>query len=65
MAFLSASTYGIAIWKFHYSDYYELRYLAEEGFGWLLADDEGKVKAASISPFVSFLYLKGSYKIWL
>lgn len=57
-AFLAASTYGIAIWKLHYSDYHDLTYLAEEGFGWLMADAEGKVKAASISPFVSSLDFK-------
>ena len=47
--------YGVFIWKFHYLDNQHLTYLAEEAFPWLMADDEGKVKAASVCPAVSFL----------
>ena len=54
VAFLSASTYGIILWKFHYIDNGHLVYPAEEAFPWLLADSEGKVQAASACPAVSF-----------
>ena len=55
VAFLSASTFGMAIWKFHYLDNRHLTYMAEQGFPWLMADNEGKVKAASVCPTVRFL----------
>src|SRR5690606_30839962 len=55
-AFLSASTFGIIVWKFHYLDNKDLTYLAEKSFPWLMADDEGKVKAASACPGVSFVF---------
>ena len=54
MAFLSASTFGIIQWKFHYLHNKNMTYLAENNFGWLMADDEGKVKAASVCFAVSF-----------
>ena len=54
MAFLSASTFGMIQWKFHYLDNKNMTYLAENNFGWLMADDEGKVKAASVTFVVSF-----------
>ena len=49
----SASAVGAIVWKFHYINNHNLLYLAENGFSWLMADDEGKVKAASICPAVS------------
>ena len=54
IAFLSASSYGIYAWKFHYLDNHHLAYLAEESLGWLIADNEGEVKAISFCPAVSF-----------
>ena len=54
VALLSASTYGFVVWKYHYMDYGHLAYTGEKGLAWLLADDEGKVKAASFCPAVSF-----------
>ena len=56
IAFLSASSYGIYVWKFQYMDNGQMTYLAEEPLAWLIADDEGKVKAASFCYAVS---LKG------
>ena len=53
VAICNASSFGIIIWKFHYIDNAQWTYLAEEGIGWLMADDEGKVKAASACPGVS------------
>lgn len=55
IAICSASSFGIIIWKFHYLDNAQWTYLAEEGIGWLMVDDEGKVKAASACPGVSFV----------
>ena len=55
MAFLSASTYGIIAWKFHYLENRHLAYHAEESFAWLMADDNGKVNAASVCPGVSLV----------
>ena len=52
VAFLSASTLGIIIWKLQYIDNGHLTYLAE-GFSWLLGDDEGKVNAVASCPGVS------------
>jgi len=54
IVFMSASTFGIIVWKFHFLDNRNLTYLAEEPLAWLLADDEGKVKAASVCFAVSF-----------
>ena len=54
VAALSASTFGFVVWKFHYLDHHHLAYMAEEGFAWLMADGNGKVKAASVCPTVSF-----------
>ena len=54
-AFFSASIYGVIIWKFHYLDNHHLTPLAEKGFSWLIADNEGKVKASSVCPGVSFV----------
>ena len=56
IAMFTASTTGVIFWKFHYIDGREMAYLAEESFPWLMADDEGKVKAASVCPGVSILY---------
>ena len=53
VAFLSASTMGIIVLKFQHIDNHHLVYLAEEGFPWLMADNEGKVKAVCICPAVS------------
>ena len=53
IALLCASTYGLVVWKFHYLDYGYLSYMAEDGLAWLMADNEGKVKAASVCPVVS------------
>ena len=60
VAFCSASSFGIIVWKFHYLDYRHMAYLAEKSFPWLMADDEGKVKAASVCLVVSstFRYSK-------
>ena len=55
IVFISASTFGIIIWKFHYLDNRHLTYVAEEPLAWLVADDEGKVKTASVCFAVSFL----------
>ena len=61
IALCSASSFGIIIWKYHYIDNGHLTYMAEEGFGWLMADDEGKVKAASACPGVSFSFIVIKY----
>ena len=55
IAFLIASIFGIIVWKKHYIENGHLAYLAENNFGWLMADDKGKVKAASVCPGVSSL----------
>ena len=55
IAMFTAFLFGIIIWKFHYIDGRAMTYLAEEGFPWLMADNEGKVKAASACPGVSVL----------
>ena len=57
IALCNASSFGIIIWKYHYIDNRHLTYMAEESFGWLMADDEGKVKAASACPNVNCLLL--------
>ena len=57
VAFLSASTFGLIQLKFHYIDNRHMTYLAENSFGWLMADDEGKVKAAIVCFSVSFITL--------
>ena len=54
-AFLSASTFGWIMWKFHYLDNRHLTYLAEHSFSWLIADDENNVRAISVCPTVSFV----------
>ena len=59
MALCSASSFGVIIWKYHYIDNGHLTYMAEEGIKWLMADAEGKVKAASACPGVSI----SSYKV--
>ena len=56
-ALLGASLYGLIIWKFHYIDYGHMTYLAEKGFAWIMGDDEGKVKAASVGLAVSFVII--------
>ena len=55
VAFLNASMFGMILLKFHYLDNRHLTYLAEEKLSWLIADDQGKVKAASVSLAVSFV----------
>ena len=55
IVFISASTFGIIVWKFHYLDNRHLTYVDEKYLAWLVADDEGKVKAASVCFAVSFL----------
>ena len=55
IAFLSASTYGMIMWKFHYLDNWNMAHLTEQNFAWLIADDEGKVKAASVCFTVSYI----------
>ena len=57
IAFLSASLYGLIIWKFHYINYGHMTYLAEKGFAWIMGDDEGKVKTASVCLAVSFVII--------
>ena len=52
MAFFNASIFGILVLKFHYLDNSNMVYLAE-GLSWLMADDEGRVKAASVCLTVS------------
>lgn len=56
VAFFGSSTYGGILWKFHYWDNRNMTYLAEKHFAWLLADDEGKVKAVSVCFAVSFIF---------
>ena len=57
ISFLIASTFGVIVWKLHYIENSHLAHLAEENFGWLIADDEGKVKAASVCLGVSFFII--------
>ena len=57
IAALNACIYTSVSWKYHFIENRDMLYLAEEGFAWLMADDEGKVKAASACPAVSFLHL--------
>ena len=52
VAFFSASTFGMLMWKFHYLDNRNT-VNKEEAFSWLMADDTGKVKAASVCLTVS------------
>ena len=58
VAFLSASSYGVLVWKFYYIDYGHMTYLAEEKLSWLMADDEGKVDAIAIGFIVSYIFFK-------
>ena len=51
----TASTVGVMVWKFHYVDGREMAYLAED-FSWLMADDKGEVKAASVCCNVSTVH---------
>ena len=53
IAFLGSSFFAVIGWKFHYLDNRDKAYLAENKFAWLMADDEGKVKIASVCPAVS------------
>ena len=53
VAFFGASVYGIYAFKFQYLDNRHLTYLAEQSLAWVMADEEGKVKAASACPAVS------------
>ena len=55
IAMLVTSTFAIIVWKFHYIDGREMAYLAEKGFPWLMADDKGEVKAASVCLSVSLV----------
>ena len=57
IAALSASTFTIISWKFHFMDNRHLLYTAEKSISWLMADDEGKVKAAAICFHVSFIQI--------
>ena len=58
MAFISASSYGILIWKFYYIDDGHLTYIAEDKLSWLIPDEEGKVKAVAIGFSVSLIALQ-------
>ena len=53
IALFNVSIFGTILWKFHYLDNKDMTYLAELNFGWLMADEEGKVKAASVCLSVS------------
>ena len=54
VALCNVFIFGMILWKFHYLDNKNMTYLAEKNFPWLMADDEGKVKAASVCLNVSF-----------
>ena len=54
IAALSASIYTTVSWKFHFMDNQQLLYTAEKSISWLMADDEGKVKASGVCPGVRF-----------
>ena len=58
IAFVNITIFGMILWKFHYLDNQNITYLAEKNFAWLMADDEGKVKAASVCPAVSFILVR-------
>ena len=53
VAFFGPFIYGMYVWKFQYLDNGHNTYLAEDALAWLIADAEGKVKAASFCPAVS------------
>ena len=54
IALFNVSIFGTILWKFHYLDNKDMTYLAESNFAWLMADEEGKVKAVSVCLSVSF-----------
>ena len=54
IAALSASVFTIVSWKYHFMENQHLLYTAEKNIAWLMADDEGKVKASGVCPGVSF-----------
>ena len=56
VAFCGALLFGVIGWKFHYLDNHNNAYLAELYFPWLMADDKGKVKAASVCPAVGSMH---------
>ena len=58
IATLNSSIFGVIVFKFHYLDNWNKTYLADENIGWLIADDEGKVKALSVCFAVSCLTIQ-------
>ena len=58
IAVFNIAIFGTILWKFHYIDNQNMTYLAEKNFGWLMADDEGKVKAASVCLNVSCIVIE-------